>query len=112
MTAVLDTVRTVRSRLQGAPTGQRFLDRPYASVQLLLLATGASFTGMIVYEAVDGLILQTGPDTTVRVAGTNIETKRTLDTSLMPVGLLDKLTDREVADLLAYLRTLDDLKPR
>ena len=73
---------------------------------------GKAFTGMIVYEAVDGLILQTGPDTTVRIAGSNIESKRTLDTSLMPVGLLDKLTDREVADLLAYLRTLDDMKPK
>jgi putative heme-binding domain-containing protein len=75
-------------------------------------ADGKAFTGMIVYEATDGVILQTGPDTTVRVAGSNIEVKRTLDTSLMPAGLLDKLTDREVADLLAYLRTLDDLKPK
>ncbi len=29
---------------------------------------GKAYVGMIVYEAVDGLILQTGPDTTVRVA--------------------------------------------
>jgi cell division protein FtsW len=40
VTAVLDTVRSLRSRLQGPADGQRFLDRPYASVQLLLLATG------------------------------------------------------------------------
>jgi hypothetical protein len=30
----------------------------------------------------------------------------------MPAGLLDKLSDQEVADLLAYLRTLDDPKPK
>jgi putative heme-binding domain-containing protein len=71
---------------------------------------GKAFVGMIVYEAVDGVILQTGADTTVRVAGENIESKRTVDTSLMPAGLLDKLTDREVADLMAYLRTLGDGK--
>jgi glucose/arabinose dehydrogenase len=67
---------------------------------------GKAFVGMIIYEATDGVILQTGPDTTVRIAGGDIESRRQLDTSLMPAGLLDELTDREVADLLAYLRTL------
>jgi len=69
---------------------------------------GKAYLGMIVYEAVDGVILQTGAETTVRVAGENIESKKTVDTSLMPAGLLDKLTDREVADLMAYLRLLGD----
>ena len=69
---------------------------------------GKAHVGMIVYEAVDGVILQTGADTTVRVAGANIESKKTVDTSLMPAGLLDKLTDHEVADLMAYLRALGD----
>jgi putative membrane-bound dehydrogenase-like protein len=97
LTAVLDPNKDVSPR--------------YRPTQITT-ADGKSFTGMIVYEAVDGVILQTGPDTTVRIAGSNIEARRTLDTSLMPVGLLDKLTDREVADLLAYLRTLDDMKPK
>lgn len=68
---------------------------------------GKSFMGMVIYEATDSLILQTGADTSVRIAGEQVEAKKGLDTSLMPVGLLDKLTDREVADLLAYLRTLN-----
>jgi hypothetical protein len=42
----------------------------------------------------------------VRIAGDQIESQKLLEASLMPAGLLDKLTDREVADLLAYLRTL------
>lgn len=67
---------------------------------------GKAHVGMIVYEAVDGLILQTGADTTVRVAGASIESKKTVDASMMPAGLLDKLTDREVADLMAHLRSL------
>jgi hypothetical protein len=57
------------------------------------------------------VIVQTAPDTTVRIAGEDIESKRTLDTSLMPAGLLDKLTDREIADLMAYLRSLDGSVP-
>jgi putative heme-binding domain-containing protein len=72
---------------------------------------GKAYVGMLVYDATDGVILQTGPDTTVRIPGGDIETRRTLDTSLMPAGLLDKLTDQEVSDLLAYLRALDDPKP-
>jgi putative heme-binding domain-containing protein len=65
---------------------------------------GKVHIGMIVYEAVSGVMLQTGPDAVVRIAGEQIESQKLLDTSLMPAGLLDKLSDREVADLLAYLR--------
>jgi cytochrome c1 len=67
---------------------------------------------MIVYDATDGTILQTAPDTTVRIAGNQIESRRVLDTSLMPAGLLDKLTDREIADLVAYLRGLGEPPPK
>ena len=35
-----------------------------------------------------------------------------VDVSLMPTGLIDKLTDEEIADLLAYLSTLGDPKPK
>jgi putative heme-binding domain-containing protein len=67
---------------------------------------GKAHMGMIVYEAVSGVMIQTGPDAVVRIAGDQIESQKLLEASLMPAGLLDKLTDREVADLLAYLRTL------
>lgn len=66
---------------------------------------GKSYLGMIVYEATSGVMLQTGPDAVVRIAGEQIESQKLLETSLMPAGLLDKLTDREIADLLAYLRS-------
>jgi putative heme-binding domain-containing protein len=65
---------------------------------------GKTYQGLIVYEAVDGVILQTGPAETVRIDGKKIESRRLTDTSLMPVGLIDKLTDMEIADLYAYLR--------
>lgn len=67
---------------------------------------GKTYQGLIVYEAVDGLILQTGPVETVRIAGERIESKRMTDTSLMPTGLLDKLTDAEIADLYAFLKSM------
>ena len=61
--------------------------------------------GMIVYEAISGVILQTSPDAVVRIDGGQIESQKTLDLSLMPAGLIEKLTDREIADLIAYLRS-------
>ena len=70
-------------------------------------ADGTAVVGMIVYEAADGVIVQTGPDATVRVAGDRIEGKRLLTTSLMPTGLLDRLSNQEVADLFAYLAVGD-----
>jgi putative heme-binding domain-containing protein len=71
-----------------------------------------TYLGMLVYEAQDGVILQTNADTSVRIAGGSIVTKRGVDISLMPAGLLDKLTDTEVADLLAYLKSLEEPKPK
>jgi putative heme-binding domain-containing protein len=69
------------------------------------------FIGMIVYEATDGVILQTNTDTAVRIAGDTIASKRPVDASLMPAGLLDKLTDAEIADLFAHLKSLDEKPP-
>src|SRR5947208_13371957 len=64
------------------------------------------YTTLFRSEAVDGVILQTGADTTIRIAGALIASKRQVDVSLMPAGLLDKLSDPEIADLLAYLASL------
>jgi len=67
---------------------------------------GRSYQGVIVYEAADGLILQTGPSETIRLSARQIESRRETDRSLMPAGLLDSFTDQEIADLDAYLRSL------
>ena len=65
---------------------------------------GRSTQGLIIYEAVDGLILQTGP-TTVRLAGNQITSprdRRVADAT----GLLDKSSDCDIADLYGYLKSL------
>lgn len=67
---------------------------------------GQVYTGMIVYEAVDGVILRNGTDQTFRIKPAEIEERRTLKTSLMPAGLLKDATPTDVADLYAYLRRL------
>lgn len=76
--------------------------------QATVIATrdGHVYQGIIIYDAVDGLILQTGAATTVRVAGDQIDERRAATTSVMPSGLLDPLGDAAIADLHAYLQSL------
>jgi putative membrane-bound dehydrogenase-like protein len=76
--------------------------------QLTLLETrdGKIYQGMIIYEAPDGVLLQIGANTTVRIPGSKIASQQTLPNSLMPSGLLEQATDQNIADLFAYLRSL------
>lgn len=67
---------------------------------------GQIYQGVVIYEAVDGTIVQTGAASTVRIAGRDIAERRTVQSSPMPTGLLDDLTNQELVDLDAYLRSL------
>jgi putative membrane-bound dehydrogenase-like protein len=68
--------------------------------------SGQAYNGVLVYDSADGLLLQTGPDTTVRITGDDIATQQASRQSLMPTGLLDRASDQDLADLYAYLKTL------
>jgi putative heme-binding domain-containing protein len=69
-------------------------------------ADGKSYQGIVIYEAVDSLILQTGAASTIRIVNKHIAERRVTAASLMPAGLIDRLTDMEIADLYAYLKGL------
>jgi putative heme-binding domain-containing protein len=77
----------------------------YRTTQLTT-AAGKIYQGIVVYEAVDSILLLTGPGQNVRIAHKQISERRLTATSLMPAGLLDRLTDREISDLYAYLKSL------
>ncbi|HXG12685.1 MAG TPA: hypothetical protein VNK04_23205 [Gemmataceae bacterium] len=79
---------------------------PRYRTTLVATADGKVYQGSVIYQAADSLILQTGPAATVRITDSQIVARRYTDTSLMPAGLLDKLSDRDIADLYAYLRSL------
>ena len=51
-------------------------------------------------------LVQTGPDTTVRLTGDEVTSVVDTRVSLMPTGLLNCLKDAEVADFYAFLKTL------
>lgn len=79
---------------------------PRYQTTLVETKAGKVYTGLIVYESVEGLLLRNGTNQTFRIDSKDIESKRNLPTSLMPEGLLKDLTDKDLADLYAYLKSL------
>lgn len=79
---------------------------PTYQTTLVTTGSGQVYHGLVVYESPEGVLLQTGPDTTLRIADEQRITLAPSKQSLMPTGLLDQSSDGEIADLLAYLRTL------
>lgn len=67
---------------------------------------GKVYEGLVIYEAIDSVILRTREGETIRLLGGDIAEKRQLDVSPMPAGLLEPLSDVEIADLYAFLRTM------
>lgn len=72
----------------------------------LTTKSGATYTGFMVYDAPTAKLVQTGPDTTVRLTGDEVTSVTDTRVSLMPAGLLNGLTDPELADFYAFLKTL------
>lgn len=79
-------------------------DRYRASV--VVTKKGQIFTGLVIYRAVDGLILQTGSNETLRIDGSELDAVQPAPLSLMPKGLLDGQPPAALADLYAYLKSL------
>lgn len=68
--------------------------------------SGATYSGFLVYDAPTARLVQTGPDTTVRLTGDDVTSVTDSRVSLMPTGLLAGMKDSEVADFYAFLKTL------
>ncbi|AMV21950.1 PVC-type heme-binding CxxCH protein [Planctomyces sp. SH-PL14] len=72
---------------------------------MVVTTEGKTFTGMVVYEAIDAVVLRNAANMTSRVEKKEIEQRRDLSTSIMPNGLLQGLQPTDLADLYAYLRS-------
>jgi putative membrane-bound dehydrogenase-like protein len=83
---------------------------PRFQTTIVETTSGKIYQGIIVYEAVDSLILVTGPAQNVRIPGGDVASKSVSRLSLMPAGLLDNLLDQEIVDLYAYLKSLSASK--
>ena len=83
--------------------GRRF--RPYEA-HVIEMSDGQSVMGVIKSHTAEGLLVVdvAGQERTVPHA--NIVADTTLSTSLMPMGLDGTLTEQELCDLVAWLRSL------
>ena len=68
--------------------------------------SGESHTGFPVYNSPAATIIQTGASTTVRVTAKDVFSERHSTTSLMPVGLLEGLSDEQLADFYSFMKDL------
>lgn len=83
---------------------------PVYRTKLLATRSGQVYHGLVVYESPEGTLMQTGVDTTIRVGAEDFLELADSAQSLMPTGLLDAAKNEEVADLIAYLATLQPAK--
>jgi len=67
-------------------------------------AAGESYNGVPLEESETHLLLATGADEQVRIAKAEIEEVRPGTVSVMPSGLEEQLSQRELSDLMAFLR--------
>jgi putative heme-binding domain-containing protein len=75
--------------------------------RLVVITTrdGRTYSGNVVTETERQVTLRTVSAEPVLINTADIQSRDVTSTSLMPSGLLDALTDVEVLDLVAYLRT-------
>ncbi len=73
---------------------------------LVTTKDGKSYSGLVVYESVDGFLLRNGTGQTFRIETSQVDEKRKSPLSLMPAGLLKGFTPQDYADMYAYLRSI------
>ncbi len=79
---------------------------PRYQTTLIETKSGKVFTGLIVYESVDGLLLRDSDHKTYRIEAADMELKIEQTNSLMPAGLLKDTQLHDLADLEKYLQGL------
>ncbi len=72
---------------------------------IVVTKEGKVLNGLLAGESSEEIVLATGPEETVRLRRDEIEAPKPLTTSIMPEGVGQLLTPRELADLVAFLKT-------
>jgi putative heme-binding domain-containing protein len=79
---------------------------PMYQTHTLLLDDGTVVTGLMDSETTDEISLITAQGDKVKIAIEDIESRKLVNTSLMPTGLGTEMTAQQIADLLAYLTSM------
>ncbi|MEQ1829508.1 MAG: hypothetical protein ABL921_26325, partial [Pirellula sp.] len=74
-------------------------------VYTILLDTGEILSGLVTGETANSITIKQASGTTRTISRDEIEGLRNSTVSLMPEGLEQTLTQQDVADLIAFLRS-------
>ncbi len=96
-------IRSERDLLEAIVFPSASFVRSYEPV-LVTTKNGKLINGVIRKDAPDEIVLATGVNQEVRVARSDIDEMQLSKVSIMPAGLDQQLTLRELADLVAFLR--------
>ena len=98
-------IRNERDLLESILFPSASLVRSYEPI-LVLTSDGQQHNGVIKSETAGEIVLVTGPDKEVRIARSDIEAQKPSTVSVMPAGLDKQLSRQELADLIAFLKSL------
>ncbi len=97
--------RNQRDLLEALIVPSASIARGYES-QVIRTTGGRTLTGLVVRETAESIFLRTNDQREVRLRRSEIEAQKPSDLSIMPAGLENTMSRQELADLLAYLRSL------
>jgi putative membrane-bound dehydrogenase-like protein len=96
-------IRSERDLLEAILFPSASFVRGYEPV-VVATKNGRFFNGVVRRDAADEVVLATGPNQEQRIAREDIEEVQPSKVSVMPAGLDQQLTPRELADLVAFLK--------
>jgi putative heme-binding domain-containing protein len=96
-------IRTERDLLEAIVFPSASFVRGYEPV-VVTTRDGRTFTGVVRKDGAEEVVLAKGPEEEVRIARDDIEHVQPGRVSIMPAGLDQQLTPRDLADLVAFLK--------
>ncbi len=96
-------VRNERDLLESIVFPSASFVRSYEPVQVTT-KSGKVYNGLVRTDAADEVVLVTGANQETRIARDDIDDMQPSKVSVMPAGLDQQLTPRELADLVAFLK--------
>jgi putative membrane-bound dehydrogenase-like protein len=101
----IGSVRTERDLLEAIIYPSASFARAYEPT-IIETRQGEEHSGIVKRETAESVLLVTGPNLEQNIPRSDIETIRPGSVSIMPEGLDEQLTRQELADLLAFLKSL------
>jgi putative membrane-bound dehydrogenase-like protein len=99
----IGSIRTERDLLESIVFPSASFVRSYEPI-VVMTKNGKQYNGLLRKDAADEIIVATGADQEVHIPRADVDEVQPSTVSVMPAGLDQQLTPRELADLIAFLK--------